>query len=132
MTKLGDKVVCVDDTFESWVTVLYTQLPKKGSIYTIRDFQLGVNVKTIEANPDSSLLFKGNQTATLLLEELHNAAMPISKKEMGFGAWRFKPLTSISLEDSAEYFEYKPDSIGKKIKTPSFQPKRKQRELVEA
>lgn len=90
--KLNDHVVCVDDKFEPWVHAIYTMLPKKGNIYKIRDIDIGVNVKTIESNPDSSLVFKGNQTITFLLHELINPDMPISGKECGFSSQRFAPL----------------------------------------
>jgi hypothetical protein len=116
MINKGDKVICINDTFEPWVHVLYTELPKKDEIYTIRDVVLGVNPKSIEANPDSSLLLKGIHSITLLLEELTNPAMPISQKEMGFGSWRFAPVWTAEDEASEEVTVSRPNII--QIPTP--------------
>ena len=38
---VGDKVVCINDTWDAWVFDTYNQLPKKGDIYTIRTVRAG-------------------------------------------------------------------------------------------
>ena len=40
MTK-GQRVVCIDDTFNQFVRAVYRQLPEKGSTYPIREVFLG-------------------------------------------------------------------------------------------
>ena len=107
--KINDQIVCINDTFEPWVHAIYAMLPKKGNIYKIREIDVGVNVKTIESNPDSSLLFKGNQSIVLLLHELHNPDMPISGKECGFESWRFAPLNYEELEEEVVDYVEMPD-----------------------
>ena len=42
---VGQKVVCVDDKFEDWVHQFYTALPKKDTVYVIREVKIGVNAK---------------------------------------------------------------------------------------
>lgn len=96
----GMKLVCIDDAFPSWVKVIYKQLPKKGIVYTLRAFSdEGVtDINTITENDDKSLLFKGNRTYVVWLNEIVNPIHPKSGKEMGFNAKRFAPLENISLE----------------------------------
>lgn len=108
---IGSKVVCTDDTFEAWVKAIYVDLPVKNEVYTIRDIQRGVNVKTVESNPDSSLLFKGNETVTILLEELVNGELPLSKLEMGFNYRRFAPINEETVSEEVEEFIYNPKIV---------------------
>jgi len=63
----GQKVVCVNDTFEAFVKAVYKQLPVKGKTYTIRQVFLG-----------RERIVKGGDSATvgLLLEELVNPPDP--------------------------------------------------------
>lgn len=81
----GDKVVCINDTWEPWVFDTYNQLPKKGEIYTIRALRPG------RPNLDG-----GAAVLTLLLEELQNDAdfSHVGGDELGFKASRFAPLES--------------------------------------
>lgn len=91
----GQKVVCINDTFSSFVRAIYTQLPVKGKTYTIREVFLG-----------REKVVKGGDTATvgLLLKELHNPADPFhaGQQELGFSSERFAPLNEFPLEEVEE------------------------------
>lgn len=102
MIQRGCKLVCIDDVFPAWAKVLYTEFPVKGRIYTLREFNIGVDVQNVGQNDDSSLLFTGNKNYTVWLEEIINPVMPTSQKEMGFKAERFAPVETISQEDEEE------------------------------
>ncbi len=94
----GQKVVCVDDRFPAWAVKIYTDLPKKGVVYTIREVCL--RRETI----------KGSEAATvaLLLHELHNPPDPSHKEheELAFKSERFAPLHEEEMETRAEIEEY--------------------------
>ena len=91
--QVGQNVVCIDDTFPSWVHEYYDQLPVKGNIYTIRSVSLG------------RATLRGSEMAEvkLLLVELHNGPDPHHKggDEMGFRSERFAPLEEMELEEIA-------------------------------
>jgi len=92
--QIGQRVVCINDTFESWVHEYYDQLPQKGLVYTIRAVSLGRGT------------LRGSDSAEvkLLLEELHNATDPhhIGGEELGFRSERFAPLEEVEIEEHAE------------------------------
>ncbi|HZP60466.1 MAG TPA: hypothetical protein VFB27_09105 [Opitutaceae bacterium] len=94
----GQKVICINDAFPQLVRALYTQLPVKDKIYTVREVYLG-----------REKVVKGGETATvgLLLEELHNPADPFheGKEELGFSSERFAPLEEIPEEEEAAEVE---------------------------
>jgi hypothetical protein len=96
MTK-GQRVVCIDDQFPKWVVEFYDQLPKKGSVYTIREVCLRRET------------LRGSDSATiaLLLEELHNAPDPTHQngEELAFKSERFAPLEEIEVEEYHELEE---------------------------
>jgi hypothetical protein len=81
----GQKVVCINDTFNDFVKAVYKQLPIKGDTYTIREVFLG-----------REKIVKGGDSATvgLLLQELTNPPDPfhVGKQELGFSSERFAPL----------------------------------------
>jgi hypothetical protein len=81
----GQKVVCINDTFNGFVRAVYKQLPDKGKTYTIREVFLG-----------REKIVKGGDSATvgLLLEELVNPPDPfhVGNQELGFSSERFAPL----------------------------------------
>lgn len=81
----GQKVVCINDTFPTWVKFLYKQLPVKGTTYTVREVFLG-----------RGKLKGGDGEVGLLLEELVNPQDPthIDRQELGFNSERFAPLQS--------------------------------------
>ncbi len=95
MFEQGEKVVCINDTFESFHRKIYRQLPKKGVVYTVRECSLG-RLKTGSSNPGVSY--------RLLLEEISNDLDPYmdeaTAEELGFRSDRFAPI--VSIEDSVE------------------------------
>jgi hypothetical protein len=91
--QVGQRVVCINDTFEPWVHEYYDQLPTKGQVYTIRAVSLGRGT------------LRGSDSAEvkLLLEELHNAEDPhhVGGEELGFRSDRFAPLQEEEIEEHA-------------------------------
>ena len=91
----GQKVVCINDTFNEFIRAIYKQLPVKGRTYTIRDVFLG-----------REKVVKGGDSATvgLLLQELHNPPDPFhaGKEELGFTSERFAPLEELPPEEVEE------------------------------
>ena len=75
----GQKVACVDDQFPLGIEKIYTSLPKKDSIYTVRDLVPGVSLQNTEG-----------ETAIYLVELIN----PENRHgiEYGFNAERFAPL----------------------------------------
>ncbi|KAB2644286.1 MAG: hypothetical protein DVB29_02860 [Verrucomicrobia bacterium] len=95
MFESGEKIVCINDTFEALHRKIYRELPKKGSVYTVRECSLG-RLKTGAANPGVSY--------RILLEELFNDLDPYMDEgmaeELGFRSDRFAPV--IGIEESEE------------------------------
>lgn len=96
MFKRGQQVVCIDDSFESWVFDLFKALPKKGNVYTVREVQLGrsnpkfsVDQETCDLKMDSAQFDE-----LILLEELQNPPDPHSRegRELGFRSVRFASM----------------------------------------
>ncbi len=89
----GQKVVCINDSFNEFVRAIYKQLPTKGVTYTIREVFLG-----------REKVVKGGDTATvgLLLQELHNPPDPFhqGQQELGFTSERFAPLEEVPDEEA--------------------------------
>jgi hypothetical protein len=88
----GQRVVCINDTFNDFVKSVYKQLPVKGATYTIREVFLG-----------REKIVQGGDSATvgLLLEELLNPPDPfhVGKQELGFSSERFAPLEELPPEE---------------------------------
>ena len=86
MFDINEKVVCINDRFPAWVYDSYDQLPTKGTIYTVRDVDLGRS----DLGSDSAVTFK------VLLHEIHNqpdfteSGRDIG--ELGFKSDRFATL----------------------------------------
>jgi hypothetical protein len=87
----GQKVVCINDTFNEFIRAIYLQLPVKGKTYTIREVFLG-----------REKIVKGGESATvgILLEELVNPPDPFhaGRQELGFTSERFAPLEELPAE----------------------------------
>jgi len=83
----NQKVVCVNGRFPLGIEKLYTELPKEGNTYTIRDIVPGVGLTGEEG-----------EIAVYLIE----ITGPLNAHgiERGFRADRFAPLTTI--EDEVE------------------------------
>lgn len=75
----GQKVACIDDQFPLGIDKLYTALPRKDVIYTIRDLIPGVSLSNSEGE------------VAVYLVELVNPANRHGI-EYGFNAERFAPL----------------------------------------
>lgn len=83
----NQKVVCVDGKFPIGIEQLYTELPKEGSTYTIRDIVPGVGLTGEEG-----------EIAVYLIEI--KGPLNAHGIERGFRADRFAPLQTI--EDEVE------------------------------
>jgi len=100
MFEEGEKIVCINDTFESLHRKIYRELPKKGIVYTVRECSLG-RLKTGAANPGVSY--------RILLEEISNDLDPYmdeaTAEELGFRSDRFAPVTPIAKEEETKNIE---------------------------
>ena len=94
MFEEGEKVVCINDTFEALHRKIYRELPIKGTVYTVRECSLG-RLKTGANDPGVSF--------RILLEEISNAPDPYMDEaiaeELGFRSDRFAPV--IGMEETA-------------------------------
>ncbi len=99
----GQKVVCINDEFPAPAIKLYSQLPKKDSVYTVRSVYVG---RGSYFQHDSG---SRDGEIGLLLEELLNPVDPSLKAglrgELGFNSERFRPLEYLSDEESLEATE---------------------------
>ncbi len=97
MFDIGEKVVCIDDRFHPEIAFMYTDLPVKGSTYTVRECEMG-RAQWVSAQ-------KGWDSVDMkvLLVELTNPLDPSTLKgcpsELGFAARRFAPLDSLHDHD---------------------------------
>ncbi len=104
MYQNGQRVVCIDDSFEPWVFDLYKSLPKKNSVYTVRAVKPGRSNPNFVVDDDANLsIGAADFDILILLEELVNPDDPHSsiQQELGFRAERFAPLQE-DLEESEE------------------------------
>lgn len=87
----NQKVVCVDDHFPLGIEKLYSELPKEGVTYTIRDIVPGIGLTGEEG-----------ETAVYLCE----ITGPLNAHgiERGFRADRFAPLQTSEEEAAEELF----------------------------
>ncbi len=79
MYYIGQKVVCINDTFHYSIADWGDQIPVKGSVYTIRNITKGRHFTT------------GKLGFAFHLVELVNLKTD-SGREVCFSAWRFAPL----------------------------------------
>ena len=121
MFQNGQRVVCIDDSFEPWVFDLYKSLPKKNSVYTVRSMKSGRSNPEFVVDNDANLsIGAADFDILLLLEELHNPDDPHSsiKQELGFKAERFAPLE----EDLQEKEEVELVGFGQEEESYPFTP----------
>jgi hypothetical protein len=107
MFQTGQKVVCINDQLEPWVYDLYTALPKKDRIYTVRAMSAGRSNPKFSVNDDAEIqLTDAEFDILLLLKELQNPDDPHSsvKQELGFRSERFAPLQTDSEEEEESAF----------------------------
>ncbi|MDF1656813.1 MAG: hypothetical protein P1U81_03310 [Verrucomicrobiales bacterium] len=120
MFQNGQRVVCIDDSFEPWVFDLYKSLPKKNSIYTVKAVKSGRSNPQFVVDDNANLSIGAAEFDILiLLEELPNPNDPHSsiEQELGFRAERFAPLQ----EDLEENEEVEMVGIGQEEKDyPGF------------
>ena len=89
MYSAGDRVCCVNDSFEPLHRKIYRQLPVKDVVYTIRECTIG---RTRTGSPD-----KGESYLVLLVEVTNGPdpyQHPSRAEELGFRSDRFAPLVS--------------------------------------
>ena len=102
MFKIGQKVVCIDDTFSDEIKSIYTQLPVKSKVYVVRNIRNGVDADTLlmdmRRKAELSLLVIG------LMNPTNNAGV-----EAGFLCSRFRSLEEI--KNSAEATSEKENNI---------------------
>lgn len=99
----GSKVVCVDDVFPAWARQLYTALPVKGKIYTVRSMAPGRGepLRIVDGKLVKNGAGDTYPEVHLLVEELHNPPDPFcAGTELGFKAERFAPIDELENEDS--------------------------------
>lgn len=104
MFKTGQRVACINADFDAWVYDLYTALPKKDGIYTVRAVKPGRSNPTFEVDSDANLqMTAADFDILVLLEELVNPNDPHSsiKQELGFRGDRFAPLQEDLEEEEA-------------------------------
>lgn len=82
--------MCVNDQFSKTERVLYSQLPRKGSVYTVRAVFVGRGkLRPVMGSSDEGEI-------GVLLEELKNPRDPTLKSglqgELGFKSERFAPF----------------------------------------
>jgi len=90
--------VCVDDRFPGPLAKHYTNLPVKGTIYTVR----AVFVARAVMHPSAAGAADGE--IGILLKELKNPPDPRNKygQELGFKSDRFRPLDTREESEHAE------------------------------
>lgn len=108
MFNVGQKVVCIDDTWQSWVFDLYRQLPKKGKTYTIRSISSGRSAPKFGLTEEADLKIEEAQFDIMVrLVELVNPDDPHSsvRQELGFRAERFRSLETMAERESKKVSE---------------------------
>jgi hypothetical protein len=106
MFQKGQKVVCIDDSFPREVQLVYRQLPKKDSVYTVRAVYIGRG-KMLNAGHMKGLNNKPGDSdgeIGILLEELKNPAdaFNVHRQELGFNAERFRTMETVSEDETLE------------------------------
>ena len=106
MFQKGQKVVCIDDSFPREVRLVYAQLPKKDSVYTVRAVYIGRG-KLLNAGHVKGLSNKPGDSdgeIGILLEELKNPPdiFNVHRQELGFNAERFRTMETASEDESLE------------------------------
>ena len=117
MFQVGQRVVCIDDQgWPSDVHDLYIALPKKDSVYTVRNVELGINTLTGEEGEICIHLQE-------LRNPLHRGVGGKPGRERGFRCERFAPLE----EDTDVVTNSEEDGLY----TPAYKEVPSVRELVE-
>ncbi len=96
MFSVGQKVVCVDDSWPESVKQLYLSLPVKDSIYVVRAVRVGVRADELIMDMRRVL------EQSLLLVGLYNPTNNLGV-EAGFAASRFRALDELKQEAVEEH-----------------------------
>lgn len=86
MFQVGQVVVCVDDQFMEGIAELYSKLPVKDQLYTVRETDIGQKISD------------GQPAQVLRLHEIYGVRTGPSQREAGFDSARFAPLLDESTE----------------------------------
>ncbi|MEM7697100.1 MAG: hypothetical protein AAF236_01700 [Verrucomicrobiota bacterium] len=117
MFSQNQRVVCVDDQFDPWVYDLFTALPKKDQVYTVRSVRIGRSNPDFQIDDDAKIVITSAEyDILLLLNELNNPDDPHSsiQQELGFRAERFAPLDEeVEEEEMVELI-----GVGEEAKNP--------------
>jgi hypothetical protein len=114
MFQNGQKIICINDSFEPWVYDLYRALPKKGRTYTVRALSVGRSNPKFSVDEDANLkLTEAEFDILLLLQELQNPEDPHSnaKQELGFRSDRFAPIEEVEEEREIEEEIHEPELL---------------------
>lgn len=96
MFSVGQKVVCVDDSWPESVKQLYLSLPVKDGIYVVRAVRVGVRADELIMDMRRVL------EQSLLLVGLYNPTNNLGV-EAGFAASRFRALDELKQESVGEH-----------------------------
>lgn len=100
MFNVGEKVVCINDDWKTWVYDTYDNLPVKGNVYTIRECDIGRDNLGSVGSGQSGVSY------LILLEELSNmhevTPSGVDLGEIGFRSDRFAPLQTASDEEKGK------------------------------
>lgn len=103
MFEPGEKVVCVNGSFDPLHKKIYKDLPIENEIYTVRECSLG-RMRT--GGSDRGVSYR------VLLVEIVNGPDPYmnpdTAEELGFRSDRFAPLLENEVEEEEEIFELIP------------------------
>ena len=89
MFAVNQKVVCINADFDPIIFTKYTSLPKKDSVYTVRNMEIGIDPITREEGQ-----------VAVLLKELCNPKQSVPPyRERAFNAERFRPLDEMTDEE---------------------------------
>ena len=104
----GQRVVCINDTFDSITRIAFQNLPVKATIYTVRALYVGRG-KLLPGSPGEA-----DGEIGVLLEEIRNQDLEarFSKHgfEPGFSSERFAPAQAAA--ESEELVEHEPATAG--------------------
>lgn len=92
--RIGDKVICINDSFPLGIEKIYDSLPKKNVIYVVREVSLGVNFKG-----------EAGEVAICLIGLDNPRSTTPPHPERGFNSERFRPLDHLNETEESEIKE---------------------------
>jgi hypothetical protein len=103
----GEKVVCVNDSWASWVLKMYLALPKKGETYTVRDVGIARVMPNTPRMEDNKIVMDGGEPeVAITLVGLVNPQDPfhVDKEELAFNSNRFRLVEKTKTEEHYEQY----------------------------